>query len=186
MSVKYTFKILLIGPSAVGKTSLLYRFTKGTFSEYKATLGVEFLLKEINLGIDSIKLSIWDIGGQDRFQALHKHYYINTQGALLVFDLTREETFEEMEKWFQGMKEILKVDIPFLLIGNKSDLVKKRQRAVSVEKAKKFAETHGSSFIETSAKTGDHVEASFNELTLRMIDDAKKKMPEKVTFSEAK
>jgi len=168
--VVYTFKILLLGPSAVGKTSLLFRFAKDTFSDFKPTLGVDFMVKEVQVGEHSAKLSIWDIGGHERFEVLHKMYYQNAQGALLVFDQTRENTFKEIEDWYQGMDKILKKRIPSLLIGNKIDLIKRKKYRIDQDAIDMYAKRRESLYIETSAKTGKNVEKTFVDLTKIMID----------------
>lgn len=168
--VLYTFKILLLGPSAVGKTSLLFRFAKDTFSDYKPTLGVDFMVKEVQLGEHIVKLSLWDIGGHERFEGLHKMYYQNAQGALMVFDQTREETFKEIEHWYKGMDEVLKKRIPSLLIGNKIDLIKKKKYRIDQDAIDMYSKRRESLYIETSAKTGKNVEKAFVELTQIMVD----------------
>ena len=176
--MKFAFKIILIGPSAVGKTSLINRYVKNQFTDYKPTLGVDFLLKEVKLGQKLSKLSIWDIGGHEKFKTLHQHYYSGTNGALLIFDLTRRRTYEEIDVWYREMIEILGRTIPFILIGNKRDLIKKRKDVpISDDEALKYAEAHGSTYIKTSAKTGKNVEKAYIELVERMMN-AKKEKPQ--------
>jgi len=184
MTSKFAFKIILIGPSAVGKTSLINRYVKNQFTDYKPTLGVDFLLKQIDLEGKFVKLTIWDIGGHEKFKALHKSYYQGTNGALLIFDLTRKRTFDEMEVWYTEMKEILERKIPFILIGNKVDLIKNSPAAIKEDIAIEYAKNHGSSYIQTSAKTGENVENAFIELVHKMIEIQKEgpKSESKVTF----
>ena len=171
MAMKFAFKIILIGPSAVGKTSLINRYVKDQFVDYKPTLGVDFLLKEVTIGETHSKLSIWDIGGHEKFKTLHQSYYSGTNGALLIFDLTRRKTYEEIDVWYTEMVEILGRKIPFILIGNKRDLIKKRKGGpIPDNEAEKFAENHGSDYIKTSAKTGKNVEKAFVELVRKMMD----------------
>ena len=168
--VVYTFKILLLGPSAVGKTSLLFRFAKDTFSDFKPTLGVDFMVKEVQLGEHTVKLSIWDIGGHERFEILHKMYYQNAQGALMVFDLTREDTFKEIEDWYYGMDKILQKRIPSLLIGNKLDLIKRKKYKIDPDAIDMYSKRRESLYLQTSAKTGKNVEKAFVQLTQIMVD----------------
>ncbi len=166
---EFRFKMVLIGPAAVGKTSLLHRFVSGQFSEsYMLTIGVEFLTKEIKFKRNNVKLTIWDIGGQKKFQNIRTTFYRNAKGALLVFDLTRADTFGEVEAWLTEMYEVLGAKIPFVLIGNKTDLIKDVGRVIDGDKAKNFAESRGSIYIETSAKTGENVEDAFIELSRQM------------------
>ena len=116
------YKVLLLGPPAVGKTSLWDRFINKSFKEdYAMTIGVQVSTKEITFRNAIVKLSIWDIGGQARFKDLRKNYYFGTQGALLIFDLTRQETLSQLEDWIREVKERLEYNIPFVLIGNKLD-----------------------------------------------------------------
>ncbi len=170
MVLKFAFKIILIGPTAVGKTSLLNRYVKDQFTDYKPTLGVDFLLKELDLGEKFVKLTIWDIGGHDRFKSLHNSYYSGCNGALLVFDLTRKRTYDEMEQWYSEMIEILNRNIPFLLIGNKVDLIKKKNSSIDDKIANELANSHGSIYIKTSAKTGENVEEAYKELVVKMME----------------
>lgn len=179
--MKFAFKIILIGPSAVGKTSLINRYVKNQFVDYKPTLGVDFLLKEVTLDDSHSKLSIWDIGGHEKFKTLHQSYYSGTNGALLIFDLTRRKTYEEMDQWYKEMVEILGRKIPFMLIGNKRDLIKKRKGGpIPDDEAGEYAESHGSIFIKTSAKTGKNVEKAFIELVKKMLN-AKTEEPKSET-----
>lgn len=184
MAMKFAFKIILIGPSAVGKTSLINRYVKNQFTDYKPTLGVDFLLKEVKTGEKFSKLSIWDIGGHEKFKTLHQHYYQGTNGALLIFDLTRKKTYEEIDVWYSEMVEILKRKIPFVLIGNKLDLIKKKKEIPILDDiAGNYAEDHGSIYIKTSAKTGKNVETAFVELVERMMEAKKKEPKEKKEVS---
>ena len=124
MSNILKYKVVLIGPPAVGKTSLLYRFFKGTFKEdYTLTIGVQVLTKDITFKNATVKLTCWDIGGQQRFVGMRKNFYLGCHGALLVYDLMREETFDELENWLNEMNEVLGYRVPFVVIGNKSDLI---------------------------------------------------------------
>ena len=182
--VVYKFKIILIGDGSVGKTSLLYRFCQNTFSsDYMMTMGANFLKKQIKITKkDSADLVIWDIAGQfEKFGRFHDTFYKNANGALLVFDLTRQKTFDSIDKWHADVAEILKKEIPFVLIGNKVDLVQQGNRPIDANASEEYATQRNSLYIETSAKTGEHVEEAFLELSRRMagIDSEKLKKTKK-------
>ncbi|TFG12515.1 MAG: GTP-binding protein [Promethearchaeota archaeon] len=172
--MEFKFKIILLGPGAVGKTSLLHRFVLNQFStSYQMTMGVDFLKKEITVQNNSINLTIWDVAGQERFKFMRKNYYRGAQGALLIFDLTREDTLNKlMNKWYSEMVQFLSKDIPFLLVGNKSDLIKEIGSVVDSNLAKNFAKSKNSVYIETSAKSGENVEDAFMELSRRITSTA--------------
>lgn len=169
--ITHKFKVILIGAGAVGKTSLIRRFIEDKFIlGYKTTIGVDFLVKQVKISPEeSIKLWIWDIGGQERFKLLRKNFYNETNGALLVFDLSRDDTFNEIKKWYDEMQRYAGDDVPFLLIGNKSDLIEKVGEIIDQKKVHAFTEQKGSSYIDTSAKTGANVEKAFVELAKIMI-----------------
>jgi small GTP-binding protein len=175
---KYSFKVLLLGAPAVGKTSILYRFVKNKFShDYITTIGINYLTKEISMEKkDNAKLVIWDIAGQQKFKFLHKQYYEGTQGALVIFDLTQKKTYEELEAWVSEMFSIIQEKIPFIIIGNKVDLIEEIGRSIDVEVVRQYAQNKDSIYIETSAKTGENVEDAFKELTRRMTVRASKRM----------
>ncbi|MHA1291506.1 MAG: GTP-binding protein [Promethearchaeota archaeon] len=165
----WAFKILLLGPSAVGKTSLLLRFVQNKFSEhYEYTMGVDYLSKELQFSPNDIaRLTIWDIAGQSRFKFLRNTFYTGANGALIVFDLTRKETFMEIKEWLLEMRKYTG-DIPFILIGNKSDLLEDVGVVIEDDIIKDFVKKENSIYIETSAKTGVNVDEAFMELTRHM------------------
>ncbi len=161
----FKYKVLLIGPPAVGKTSLIYQFVKNEWLDnYAMTIGVNVLTKSVNFTNDEVKLMVWDIGGQARFKGLRKNLYFGTKGVLLIFDLTREATFKEMNNWLNEMNEILGKKVPLVLIGNKVDLIKEKGRNLNPNEAKMLAMENESVYIETSAKTGEKVEEAFKKL----------------------
>jgi len=156
----YLFKVVLIGDSGVGKSNLLSRFTRNEFSlESKSTIGVEFAARSVSVDGKSIKAQIWDTAGQERYRAITSAYYRGAVGALLVYDITRHVTFENVERWYKELKDHTDVNIVVMLVGNKSDLL--HLRAVSVEEGQSFAEREGLYFMETSAMDSTNVENSF-------------------------
>jgi len=182
--VVFKFKIILIGDGAVGKTSLLYRFCQGKFSSnYMITIGANFLKKEIKINNkDSADLIIWDIAGQfEKFGRFHDTFYKNANGALLVFDLLQPSTFDSVDKWHKDVVKVLGKEIPFILIGNKKDLLENIVRPIDEKSSAEYAKEKNSIYIETSAKTGLNVEEAFLELTKRMagIDTKDRKEPKK-------
>ena len=181
---RWAFKVLLIGPAAVGKTSLLMRFVQNKFKEtYEYTMGVDYLSKEIEFGKNNrARLTIYDIGGQERFRFLRDTFYHGANGALIMFDLTRAHTFEDIKDWIFELRKLAGESIPFILIGNKRDLIAEVGRVIDTEEIHEFSEKEGCIYIETSAKTGENVERAFEELGLRMahlIEPKKKKETQK-------
>lgn len=140
--VDYVLKIILVGDSGVGKTNILTRYVKGTYNEnHQNTLGVEFATKKIILQDIVLRLQIWDTAGQERFQAITSSFYKNSSGALVVFDLTKENSFIKVNSWIKDMREIAGERIIIILIGNKSDLI--NERVISKERAEEMAQKFG-------------------------------------------
>lgn len=135
------FKVVLIGDTGVGKTNLLSRYLKNEFSfDSKTTVGVEFGSKRFEIDGYKIKGQIWDTAGQERFRSITNAYYKGAKGALLVYDVTRRETFENISKWVPELKQTGDKDVTIILVGNKSDLENERQ--VSTEEGNKKAELY--------------------------------------------
>mmetsp|Transcript_2058 Transcript_2058/g.3631 ORF Transcript_2058/g.3631 Transcript_2058/m.3631 type:complete len:201 (-) Transcript_2058:177-779(-) len=166
---EYIFKYIIIGDMGVGKSCLLRQFTESKFvSDSPHTIGVEFGTRIIELGSKKIKLQIWDTAGQERFRAVTKNYYRGAAGALLVYDITRRETFNHLTSWLSDARTMTNPSTIIMLIGNKSDL--DFQRDISYEEASKFAEENGLIFIETSAKTKVGVQQAFEEIVQKILD----------------
>ena len=160
MSHDYLFKYIIIGDSGVGKSCLLLQFTDKRFEQtHDLTIGVEFGARTLHLKNKTIKLQIWDTAGQESFRSITRSYYRGASGALLVYDVTRRETFEHLASWLDDARDNSNISISILLIGNKTDLAEKRE--VSFEEGQAFAKEHGLLFLETSAKSSDHVEEAF-------------------------
>ncbi|MHA1820545.1 MAG: Rab family GTPase [Promethearchaeota archaeon] len=168
--VTFKLKCLLCGPAGVGKTSLIQRYIKAKFiNDYKLTVGVDILTKNVILDNYETTLSIWDIGGQDRFSFIRSTFYKGAAGALLVFDLSRPETWDEIKNWRAEVKQFAG-DIPFVLIGNKVDLLPQIGELIDRDECRRYAEEEGSLYIETSAKENIAVEEAFTTLTKLMIE----------------
>ncbi|XP_022140351.1 ras-related protein RABA1f-like [Momordica charantia] len=159
----YLFKVVLIGDSGVGKSNLLSRFTRNEFSlETKSTIGVEFATRSIRVDDKIVKAQIWDTAGQERYRAITSAYYRGAVGALIVYDVTRHVTFENVERWLKELRGHTDQNIVIMLVGNKADL--RHLRAVSTEDAQAFAERERTYFMETSALESFNVENSFTEV----------------------
>lgn len=159
----YLFKIVLIGDSGVGKSNLLSRFTHDEFNlESKSTIGVEFATKSIQTDGKTIKAQIWDTAGQERYRAITSAYYRKAVGALIVYDISKYITFENVERWLKEMRDHADNDIVIMLVGNKCDL--RHLRAVPTEEAAEFAKKHDLAFIETSALDSTNVDLAFRTI----------------------
>jgi len=157
------YKVVVVGDSGVGKTNIITRFTTDEFTtENKATIGVEFGHAECSFS-DGTKanVQIWDTAGQERFRAITRGYYRNAVGALIVYDITRQQSFKNVEKWLQELQENAGSETVIMLVGNKKDL--SNQREVSTDEATSFARKKGLLFIEASALDGENVKEAFNK-----------------------
>ncbi|KAJ8917479.1 hypothetical protein NQ315_005526 [Exocentrus adspersus] len=163
-----TLKILIIGESGVGKSSLLLRFTEDNFDpEQTLTIGVDFKTKKLTIDGNTVKLAIWDTAGQERFRTLTPSYYRDAQGAILVFDVSNHASFAKLETWLNELDTYsTKSNIVKMIVGNKIDV---KNREVSREEAMKFARKHQTLYIEASAKTRDGVQTAFEELVQKVI-----------------
>ncbi|KAL5007818.1 hypothetical protein ScPMuIL_016624 [Solemya velum] len=163
-----TLKILIIGESGVGKSSLLLRFTDDTFDpEQAATIGVDFKVKTLSLDGNRAKLAIWDTAGQERFRTLTPSYYRGAQGVILVYDVCSRGSFSKLDAWLNELETFsTKHDMIKMLVGNKID---KDKREVSKEDGLRFARKHHMLFIEASAKTKEGVQCSFEELVEKIL-----------------
>ncbi|WCJ18639.1 RAB GTPase 11C [Euphorbia peplus] len=159
----YLFKVVLIGDSGVGKSNLLSRFTRNEFClESKSTIGVEFATRTLQVEGRTVKAQIWDTAGQERYRAITSAYYRGALGALLVYDVTKPTTFDNVSRWLKELRDHADANIVIMLIGNKTDL--KHLRAVATEDAQSYAEREGLSFIETSALEATNVERAFQTI----------------------
>lgn len=150
---------------------MLLRFTDNAFDEnLGSTIGVDFKVKVIEAGSKRIKLTLWDTAGQERFRTLTSSYYRGGQGVILVYDVTRPETFENLQQWLEEVMNYSPnggTDVVKLLVGNKID----RKRAVPRETAESWARRKGMLFLETSAKDNIGVDAAFDEVVYKILDN---------------
>lgn len=160
----YSFKIVLVGDSHVGKTSICKRFCHGTFDEtFVPTVGLEFGSKIVEVDGVRVKLQIWDTAGQERFNAITRAYFRSSAGVFLVYDISNRDSFTRVAKWTNDAVQLSPQSSIKVLIGNKSDL--ESQRAVSTVEAQEFADQHSLKFFETSALSGDKIEECFIKAT---------------------
>lgn len=154
------FKLVLLGESAVGKSSLVLRFVKGQFHEYQeSTIGAAFLTQTVCLDDTTVKFEIWDTAGQERYHSLAPMYYRGAQAAIVVYDITNQESFSKAKNWVKELQRQASPNIVIALSGNKADLANKR--VVEYEEAQAYAEDNGLLFMETSAKTAMNVNDIF-------------------------
>lgn len=157
----YLFKVVLIGDSGVGKSNLLARYTRNEFNlESKTTIGVEFSTRSIVVDGKKVKAQIWDTAGQERYRAITSAYYRGAAGAVLVYDIAKHLTYDNVARWMREVKDHGEGNVTVMLVGNKSDL--KHLRAVPTDEAKAYAEKNQMFFIETSALDATNVDEAFN------------------------
>ena len=171
----YKLKVVVVGDSGVGKTNLIKRFVSNTYNpNTKATVGVEFLSKSYKINDQVFKIEIWDTAGQERYKSITAAYYKGAKGALIVYDITQKDTFENINKWMSEVRDKSTKDLKILIVGNKTDLVNERQ--VSTEEALSKAKELESPVMEASALDGSNVKAAFYDLLKEMYKEIKKKI----------
>lgn len=180
---KYAFKFVIVGDHAVGKTSLIRQFVERKFShDYRATIGLNILAHNFDFQGNQIACQLWDLGAQQYFKRFRKIYYAGAEAAFIVFDLTRRESFENVKSWYKEISELIEeTNIPLVVIGNKSDLTE--QRLISTEEGEELAKSlseNASSYIETSALTGNNVKDAFELIAYHYIVKTKKKEKDRI------
>lgn len=159
-----SIKLVLLGEAAVGKSSIVLRFVSNDFSENKEpTIGAAFLTQRVNINDYTVKFEIWDTAGQERFASLAPMYYRNAQAALVVYDVTKPQSFIKARHWVKELHEQANKNIIIALVGNKIDILEdnENERKVAKEEAEKLAEEEGLLYFETSAKTGANISEVF-------------------------
>ena len=165
MSARYIIKILTLGDTLVGKTSIVLRFSDDKFFEnQKSTIGIDFKTKYIKVGEDFVKVFLWDTAGQERYKNVAKQYYNGANGVLLIYDVCCRESFKRIDFWLNELKEKNKIDeLYIVLVGNKIDL--EDQRVISKEEGEKYASDNNINYSEVSAKTGKGIINLFKKIT---------------------
>lgn len=170
-------RLLTLGNSAVGKSSIIFRYTEDKFFDsYLTTIGVDYIRKAITLNDKRISLQIWDTAGQEKYYAISKQYYNKADGIILVFDLTKKDTFDGMKHWLTEIECSSAKDIPIVLLGNKSDLCR---NAVSNEDIEDIVSKKGLMYYETSALNGENVMQAINEVILKAVERIEKREEKK-------
>ena len=169
MPKKFILKVLTSGEGGVGKTTLLHRYVEGKFSaDTKMTIGVEFFLKELNFDEKSCTLQLWDFGGQQRFRFLLESYVLGAKGALLMFDLTRPITLENLEQWVNICRKN-NPDLPILFLGTKNDLI--NEIMIEDDYVTNFKEEFNLfGYLRVSSKSGENVGQAFDLLTRKILE----------------
>ena len=160
---KIDYKIITLGDTNVGKTSLIMRYTINEFNTNSLnTIGMDSKIKDIEIDSKKIKIKIWDSAGQERFRSMQKYYYNKVDGIIFVYDITKKNTLKIIDSWIDEVKENVKGDISFILVGNKTDL--EEEREVSIIEGEKFAQKYNYHFLECSAANGIGVNEIFDYL----------------------
>jgi small GTP-binding protein len=168
------YKVVVLGEGAVGKTAIVTRFSHGFFrTDYKTTIGSQFAVKNIDIKARegrrlTVKLQIWDVAGQSRFQILRPMYYRGASGGVLVFDVTRRRTFIVLQEWLDELHKAINKEIPLILVANKTDLP---DRVVTPAEGREFADKQRMPYVESSAKTGEGVVDIFEELAKTLVEE---------------
>ena len=176
----YIFKVLLLGNSDVGKSSLLLRFAESVWNDsFVPTIGVDFKVKTVEIGDKKVKMQIWDTAGQERFRNVVSTYFRGSNGILLIYDITNKDSFKNLESWLIEIEKNASENVLKILIGNKCDL--ESERGITKEEGQAFANRNGMQFIETSAKMDTNVSEAFLTLGKLMIEfnSAPKPFPQK-------
>ena len=167
-SYDHIFKVLLLGNSDVGKSSLILRYVDQVWSDtFVPTIGVDFKVKTLEIDNKQIKMQIWDTAGQERFRNVISSYFRGSHGILLIYDITNRDSFKNLENWLTEIEKNASQNVLKILIGNKNDLVDDRE--IKAEEGQAFANRNGMQFIETSAKMNTNVTEAFEALAKLMM-----------------
>ena len=168
MKPDYTFKYIVVGNAFVGKSNIIYRFVQGKFNEnYKATINLDFSYKNLKIGDKIYRVQLWDTVGQEEFQSISRGYYKSGVCALVVYDITNRESFNNVSTWVEECKNNGLSTISLVLVGNKIDLEDKRQ--ITYEEGEDYANQNNMQFFETSALNGSNIDKMFNDTVESII-----------------
>jgi len=174
----YLFKVLLIGDSGVGKSCVLHRFIEDTFTNnFISTIGVDFRIKTMDVNGKTIKLQIWDTAGQERFRVITSAYYRGAHGIIVVYDVTDENSFKNLNYWFNEIAKYAPENINKFLIGNKSDDVVNKKIEYTI--GQEYADYINVPFLETSAKNASNINRLFEELCINLLNNMIIALPKK-------
>lgn len=170
---KFQYKVVLLGEGCVGKTSVVVRYVQNSFNDkHLTTLQASFLTKKLNIAGKRVELAIWDTAGQERFHALGPIYYRDSNGAVLVYDITDEDSFQKVKNWVKELRKMLGQEITLCIVGNKID--REKDRNVSQAEADEYAKSVGAVHYQTSAKVNKGIEELFLDLSKRMLEQSQK------------
>jgi small GTP-binding protein len=171
----FLFKLIIVGDSNVGKTNIMSKYIHNQFNQHsKSTIGVEFGTKIVNIDNKKIKAQIWDTAGQERYKAITSAYYKGAKGAFVVYDITRKQSFDSVDRWINDLRAAADKNLSIIIIGNKCDL--EDQRQVNKEQGEDKAKNYEVAFMETSALSGENLDKAFE----KMINEVYKKCHEEM------
>ena len=166
----FTIKLLIVGDTCVGKTNFISVFMGNTFSEnYMTTSGIDLKTTKIEIRNKKIRIQLWDTAGQEKYRAITKTLFLKVQGILILYDITKEISFNHLKDWIKSIREECGSQIQLLIVGNKSDL--NESRIIEKEKALAYAEEEKIKYIETSSKTGENIQKAISLLCEKIIDN---------------
>ena len=165
-------KLMVLGDSNVGKSSILTKYCKNQFlSKYITTIGIDFQIKYLNINNKRIKVQIWDTAGQERYRVVTKNYFNTSNGFIIIYDITDRSSFNNINNWMDQIESFIGKEVKCILFGNKNDLDNKRD--VQIEEGEELAKKYNCPFFETSAKEGNNIEEGFKEIVMEIIKDNK-------------